>query len=158
MSKPPFAVLLLAALAMASPATAQDAAAAPAEGPAEMLQIYDASEVTLDQFIWVNRPVVVFADSPFDPRFVEQMELLQARPAELNERDVVVITDTDPDARSDIRRQLRPRGFQLTVIGKDGEVKLRKPSPWDTREISRSIDKMPLRQRELREQRAGGDG
>jgi hypothetical protein len=39
----------------------------------------------------------------------------------------------------------------LTLIGKDGEVKLRKPFPWDVREISRSIDKMPMRQREIRE-------
>lgn len=155
MFKPPIPVLLVA-LALAAPAAGQDAAAAPAESQAEeMLQIYTAADVTLDQFMWVNRPVVVFADSPFDPRFVEQMELLQARPADLNTRDVVVITDTDPDARTEIRQRLRPRGFQLTLIGKDGEVKLRKPSPWDTREISRSIDKMPLRQREIREQKAG---
>ena len=39
----------------------------------------------------------------------------------------------------------------LTVIGKDGGVKLRKPFPWDVRELSRSIDKMPLRQQEIRD-------
>jgi hypothetical protein len=39
------------------------------------------------------------------------------------------------------------------IMGKDGEVELRKPRPWDVREISRTIDKMPLRQQEIR---AGG--
>ena len=41
----------------------------------------------------------------------------------------------------------------LALIDKDGGVKLRKPFPWDVREITRSIDKMPLRQQELRDRR-----
>ena len=39
------------------------------------------------------------------------------------------------------------------LIGKDGTVYLRKPFPWSVREISRSIDKMPLRQQEIRDRR-----
>ena len=39
----------------------------------------------------------------------------------------------------------------LTLVGKDGNIKLRKPFPWSVREISRSIDKMPMRLREIRE-------
>ena len=35
----------------------------------------------------------------------------------------------------------------------DGQVKLRKPLPWDVRELTRSIDKMPLRQQEIDEGR-----
>jgi hypothetical protein len=113
----------------------------------------DGAEIELADFLWVARPVVVFADTPADPRFIEQMELLAARPEELAARDVVIITDTDPSARSELRRELRPRGFMLVVIGKDGN-KLRKPSPWDVREITRSIDKMPLRQEEIRLRKA----
>ena len=41
------------------------------------------------------------------------------------------------------------------MIDKDGVVKLRKPSPWSTREIARTIDKTPLRRDEVRD-RAGG--
>ena len=74
----------------------------------------------------------------------------------MRDRDVVVLTDTDPSARSPIRSQLRPRGFQMVFVDKDGVVKLRKPSPWSVREIGRSIDKTPLRQREIRERREGG--
>lgn len=113
--------------------------------------IFDASEVDIEDFKWVARPIVVFADSEVVPAFIDQMELLTARPQELARRDVVLIVDTDPDARSDLRRKLRPRGFMLTLIGKDGGVKLRKPLPWDVRELSRSIDKMPMRRREMRD-------
>jgi hypothetical protein len=149
-----FAFLMAAALA--GPALAQDSTAASAESGAEtMLETgvpqLEAIAVTLEEFQWLNRPIVVFADTPADPRFQEQMGLLLARQDELIARDVVIITDTDPAARSEIRLKLRPRGFQMTLIGKDGGVKLRKPFPWDVREISRTIDKMPLRQQEIRQ-------
>ena len=39
--------------------------------------------------------------------------------------------------KAELRQKLRPRGFMLVLIGKDGGVKLRKPFPWDVREISR---------------------
>lgn len=133
--------------------TAAKGADAVASWATDKTTIFDASEIDLDAFKWVARPVVIFADTPADPAFKRQMELLEARLNELAERDVVLITDTSPDERSDLRRKLRPRGFMLTLIGKDGGIKLRKPFPWDVRELSRSIDKMPMRLQELRESR-----
>jgi len=111
------------------------------------------TDVTLEQYKWVKRPIVVFADSPNDPRFVQQMSLLHAQPDALGTRDVVVLSDTDPKARSPLRDALRPRGFMMVLIGKDGVVYLRKPAPWDVREITRSIDKLPLRQQEIKDRR-----
>ena len=116
--------------------------------------VFEASEVTLDEFIWLARPVIVFADTERNPDFQRQVRLLEERIHELVQRDVVVITDADPDANTDWRRKLRPRGFMLAIVGKDGQVKLRKPAPWDVREISRSIDKMPMRQQEIRDRRS----
>ena len=103
----------------------------------------------LSDHLWKNRPVVVFADSPRDPNFIRQMELLEELAEELEERDVIVLTDTEPEAAGPLRQKLRPRGFMFVLLGKDGEVKLRKPFPWSVREISRVIDKMPLRQQEV---------
>jgi Domain of unknown function (DUF4174) len=117
------------------------------------IQPADASE--LNEFLWINRIIVVFADSPADPRYIEQMDLLNKELAALGERDVLILTDTDPKSLSPIRRQLRPRGFSMVLIGKDGGVKLRKPRPWSVREISRSIDKFPDRQREVEDRRTG---
>ncbi|TDT75020.1 uncharacterized protein DUF4174 [Litoreibacter halocynthiae] len=118
---------------------------------------YDAVEANLSDFLWLKRAVVVFADTPADPRFTRQIELLEARPAPLIDRDVVILIDSDPKNPSEIRNTLRPRGFMMVLIGKDGEVELRKPSPWDVREITRAIDKMPLRLQELRDRRAAQD-
>ena len=115
--------------------------------------ILKGGEINLDDFLWINRPIVVLADSPGDPRFVEQMRLLRERLPDLKDRDVVVITDTEPSQKTDLRQKLRPSGFMLVLIGKDGGIKLRKPSPWNVREISRIIDKMPMRRQEMR---AGG--
>lgn len=119
----------------------------------EQLDVRNAEDVLLSDFLWLNRLLVVFADSERDPMFRTQMELLDLHAGDLIDRDVVVITDTNPVTPSDIRTQLRPRGFGFVLIDKDGEIKLRKPSPWDVREISRSIDKTDLRQQELRDER-----
>ncbi len=106
--------------------------------------------------MWVARPLVIFADSPKDPRFKQQMAFIEDLPDDLRTRDVVVITDTDPAGKSPIREQLRPRGFGLVLVAKDGTILLRKPKPWTVREISRSIDKLPARQEEVRERRKTG--
>ncbi|MDF1620236.1 DUF4174 domain-containing protein [Pseudothioclava nitratireducens] len=120
------------------------------EADASSFAPISGADADLSQFVWKNRPVVVFADSPFDPAFIEQMRLLEARWPELEIRDVVVITDTDPAAASSVRKTLRPRGFSLVLMTKDGMVSIRKPLPWDGREIMRAIDKMPIRREEIR--------
>jgi hypothetical protein len=122
------------------------------------LEIRVAADTDLNEFKWKKRPVIVFADTPDDPAFIEQMALLATGATDLTARDVVVIVDTDPDARSAIRLKMRPRGFMLTLVGKDGAIKLRKPFPWSVREITRSIDKMPMRQREIRDAKDASNG
>lgn len=125
-------------------ADAQSDRPAPAE-----LRIVAADQAEPSEFMWQARPVVVFADTAADPAFVEQLAAFKRDPAPLIARDVVIITDTDPSAASTWRRQLRPEGFSLVLLDKDGQVKQRKPSPWSVREISRAIDKFPLRLREI---------
>lgn len=138
------AFILLAFLA--TPLWAQDATPTPPELP-----MANAVEADLNEFLWIKRPIVVFADSPLDPQFIEQMRFLAEEPVDLLLRDVVILTDTDPAAKSALRQTLRPRGFNLVLIDKDGQVKLRKPAPWTVREIRRSIDKWPTRMQEIRE-------
>jgi hypothetical protein len=147
------ALFTLSAFVGTAQTATTEAAGVATEAP-DPLGPFDAASVSLGDFMWVARPVVVFADSPNDPAFIRQMQLLDARRADLSERDVVILTDTDPAALSEVRTKLRPRGFMLVLIGKDGQIKLRKPSPWDVRELTRVIDKMPLRQQELRDRRA----
>ena len=111
--------------------------------------MFDAADVDLADLRWGARPVVVFANSPQDPSFEEQMGELADDIDQLIARDVILITDTNPEMPSALRTKLRPRGFMLVLIGKDGETKLRKPLPWTVRELNRSIDKMPMRRQEM---------
>ena len=129
------------------------------DAPAKPLTVgpYTAAEISdLDQFLWLRRPVVIFADTPNDPNFRRQMQNIEADLAILDDRDVVIITDTDPDARSAVRLRLRPRGFSLVLMDKDGEVKRRVPAAWSTRELTHAIDRFPLRRDEMLERNPAG--
>lgn len=153
----PMAAAAQEAMAPAEPsAIAAVATAELAEGAAPAVGPVSAADVTIEQFHWVRRPVVVFADEPNDPLFRRQIDWIEEGLALLDERDVVVIVDTDPEARTAVRQRLRPRGFSLVLMDKDGEVKLRKPQPWTVREITRAIDRFPLRRQEILERRPAG--
>jgi hypothetical protein len=115
-----------------------------------------ASEVVLADELYIHRIVAVFANSPQDPAFVRQMEILTPNLSDLQQRDVLLVTDTDPATPSELRRTLHPRGFSLVIMDKDGTVAIRKPLPWDVREISRSIDKFPSRIAEVLERNPAG--
>ena len=67
----------------------------------------------------------------------------------MTERDVVILMDTDPSAGSALRQMFRPRDFQIILIGKDGEIKLRRPHPITAEDLNRQIDRMPMRRREM---------
>lgn len=145
------AVLALAIPALTLPAGADEApAVAPAFGPVP------ASEVVEADFLFLRRPVVVFADRPNDPAFVRQMQLMERYLAQFEARDVILITDTDPANPSDLRKKLRPRGFSLVLMDKDWKPMIRKPLPWDGREIVNSIDKMPFARTEALERNPAG--
>ncbi len=147
---------MISVVLAASMGAAQDAdtVALPDAWESDRTTVFDAAAIDIDALVWLARPVVIFADSPNDPRFRQQLDMLAERSDELAERDVIIVTDTDPSEPSALRLRLRPRGFMLVIMGKDGEVELRKPAPWTVREISRTIDKMPLREQEVTDRRA----
>ena len=122
--------------------------------PSDDGYIRPSGDSDLTEFLWINRVLVVFADTPADPKYQQQIEILRDGRAMMEDRDVVVLTDTDPAARSPARTRLRPRGFGLVWVDKDGTIKLRRPSPRSVREIAASIDKTAMRAEEVRERRA----
>lgn len=132
------------------------AALAQETAPAPLLPPIPATDVVAEDHLYLQRLVVVFADSPNDPAFIRQLELLTVNPGDLIDRDVILVTDSAPTPPSALRLKLRPRGFSLVIIDKDGKVAIRKPLPWDTREISRAIDKFPSRRDEVLERNPAG--
>ncbi len=131
--------LVLAFAAATSGTPAERVAAAP---------VANDAAPTLAELRNVARPLVVFADSPDDPRFVQQMATLEQGAADLMDRSVVVLTDTDPAAAGPLRQTLRPHGFGLVLIDLDGTIALRRPSPTPAREIVNLIERMPSRRLE----------
>ncbi|MFW2589119.1 DUF4174 domain-containing protein [Sagittula sp. SSi028] len=105
----------------------------------------------LSAYQWEARPVLIFAPDPQDPDFKDQIaELRDARPA-LEDRDIVVLADTDPDAHGRLRAGLAVDGFEIILVGKDGSVKLRQDQPIAAQTLIDTIDSMPMRQREMRD-------
>jgi hypothetical protein len=140
-----FAVALLLS---AGTAAAQDER----QTPAVALQAESAAKPpappSLDELQWIARPIVIFADSPNDPRYLQQLRMLDERMPELEDRAVIVLTDTDRAANGPLRQQLRPRDFNLVLIDLDGTIAQRRPAPTTARELINMIDRMPSRRQE----------
>ena len=72
-------------------------------------RIFNAKDVDIGDVIWAARPWIIFADSPLDPIFSQQMALLQAGLDVAQDRDVMIIVDTDPSAKSNLRETWQRR-------------------------------------------------
>jgi hypothetical protein len=147
---------LLPLAALGQKVALAEGAAAPVATDGAAFGPLPADQVVLADQMFVKRPLVVFADSPNDPNFIRQMDLLATALPALEERDVILVTDTDPEARSEWRQKLRPRGFSLVIMDKDLKPVIRKPNPWTVREIAAAIDKLPLRRQEMLERNPAG--
>lgn len=123
---------------------------------AETLLFLDAREIDARDFIWVNRMIVVMADTPNDPQLERQLNELRERASEFLARDAVVIFDAHPQDRSPLRQVLRPSGFVTAIIDKDGEVKARRPAVRTGREFMAIIDRFPSRRQEMLERLPAG--
>ncbi|SDG37655.1 protein of unknown function [Limimonas halophila] len=127
------------------------------------------AQAGMERFTWANRPLVVLAPDADHPALGEQRAIAEAHAAGFRERDMVVVTlagdgpvrvDGEP-ARDVDPAALRARfgvahdAFRALLVGKDGTVKLSRGESIAADTLFRTIDAMPMRQREMREQ---GDG
>ncbi|MBT9385551.1 DUF4174 domain-containing protein [Pseudooceanicola sp. CBS1P-1] len=103
----------------------------------------------LDPMRWQKRPVLIFAPSESDPAYREQRALLEAAQPALQERDIVVLSDTDPAAGGALRKRLDPQGFTVMLVGKDGGIKITERTPLSVERLVETIDRMPMRRREV---------
>ena len=107
----------------------------------------------LTEYRWEKRPIVVFAPAEDDPQLAEQLDRLEAARAALEERDNVVIVDTEPG--SALRQRFDPAPFAVILVGKDGTEKLRRETPVAVEELNALIDSMPMRRREMQDASPG---
>lgn len=119
---------------------------------------------SLSPYAWEYRPVYVFAPSASDQDLTAQLESLRALDTDLRERNIALITVTDkvqtylgPDETTSAnslrgKYDVAPESFTIILVGKDTGVKLRKNAPLGPQILFRTIDAMPMRQNEMREQ------
>lgn len=134
--------LLFVALALLSSFTTQAAE----DG---LFRLLAPETANLAPYQWHNRPLVIFAPSDKDPHYVQQIAMLQKAQADLAERDIIVLSDTSPAANGHLRAQLKPKGFEVVLVGKDGGMKLREQRPISTEALLSTIDRMPMRKANL---------
>ena len=71
-------LIVLSFLALTSMSLVADTARATDGSPEDGI-ILDGESVDLNEFLWIKRPIVVFADNASDPRFIEQMNFITDR-------------------------------------------------------------------------------
>ncbi|MEM9062568.1 MAG: DUF4174 domain-containing protein [Pseudomonadota bacterium] len=104
----------------------------------------------LAKYAWEARPILIFA-LPGDPRLDEQLALFERARADLEDRENVVIVDTEPGSK--LRERYQPSDFSVILIGKDTGEKFRRDDLVDPSELNALIDTMPMRRQEM--QRTG---
>jgi hypothetical protein len=117
-----------------------------------------------ERHAWEHRPVVVFAPSPESETYEQQREIFRSREEGLRDREIVVyhvFTDggvRGPDGRRTdavgraLRERFQPEGrFAVVLVGKDTTEKLRTRDVLSAEKLFETIDAMPMRQREMRE-------
>ncbi|MBC7923794.1 MAG: DUF4174 domain-containing protein [Ferruginibacter sp.] len=111
---------------------------------------------TLKASRWEERVLLLCASTSRQADFVKQKELLLKEENSLRERDTrtidVLYDRLSPADQSFLRDELgiSAADFTVVLIGKDGGVKLRQPTPLTTQLLFSTIDAMPMRQREMR--------
>lgn len=152
-----FTSLFLFASVLAGPVSASTGAAADCDA---------LQDVTLQEFRWKYRVVVITAPAATDQTYREQLNALYEQDAGLIERDLRIISlfdtgcsrldDTPISAESAgrLREQLGAgsHSFSVRLIGKDGGVKIHEQSVLPAEWLFAVIDGMPMRRREMREQ------
>lgn len=118
----------------------------------------------VESYVWKNRIVLLFAPNADNDLLQQQYVQLQADARGLSERDIVlfrVLSDQvkgqdtmwDTESSATLRDQYRVgnEAFCVILIGKDGSEKLRKNELLPQEELYSVIDAMPMRRREMRE-------
>jgi len=98
-----------------------------------------ASSMDLTPYQWKNRVLLITAPNQEDTNYRNQAAALMSVYPGLMERDLIVLTTFEAAA------------FTVTLIGKDGGVKLKRDEMLSSAELFAIIDAMPMRRAEMRD-------
>ena len=113
----------------------------------------EAQDDPLARYRWKVRVLVVLAADPESPALAEQKRQIASLKGGAGERDLVLVQPPAGSAEASALRTrlgLNDEPFQAVLVGKDGNTKLRAATPITARELTATIDAMPMRQDEMR--------
>ena len=114
----------------------------------------EAQDDPLARYRWKARVLVVLAADLGSPAVAQQKDQVESMGVGAAERGLVLV---QLQAGSAEARALRTRPgldeepFQAVLVGKDGGAKLRAAKPITARELTATIDAIPMRQDEMRQ-------
>lgn len=129
-----------------------------------------AQEVNIPgKYHWKKRIVIVYADSDSSFTYQKQLQEFENHKKGMVDRDLVVfsvfhqkiVTPTGEVADGSEAQRLRQqyeiadKGLSVVLIGKDGGEKLTKSEFLSAGELFGTIDQMPMRKTEMKNERSG---
>lgn len=113
-------------------------------------------DALLEEYRWKNRLLLVFFEGEEPPAsYLRQKQAFESYESGMAERDLLVLDDPEELAPLRQRFGIQPSegSFTIALIGKDGTEKEEYEGFTDLQVIFDRIDQMPMRQREMRENR-----
>jgi len=113
---------------------------------------------TLRASKWEKRIVLLYTPAADDAAFKQQQNLLAEEQGATQDRDIRVLecvaSQLSAADKQYLQQQLKvePAQFTALLIGKDGGVKLRQYKALTAQQLFGTIDKMPMRQQEMKKQ------
>ena len=117
----------------------------------------------LSEHLWKDRVVLVYTEDQASERFIKQLDELKSDMKGLDDRKLVLYSLTPTHIRKgweDGEWEVRNRSlnkfrevegnFEVVLLGLDGRVKLRQDQLLKRDKLYNTIDRMPMRQRELK--------
>jgi hypothetical protein len=121
-------------------------------------------EFDLKDYLWKKRVVIISPNSRDNPSYKAFRKDWDSKNVETKERDMILVeifessecfTLDNPVSKKSLRKltdqfEFGKRPFEIILIGKDGNIKLRS-SKSSSEDLFSLIDSMPMRHREIQE-------
>ena len=95
--------------------------------------------------------MVILAPNAADSDYRSQTGEVQQNAEGFRDRDLVVLSETEPDGELHKKFKLSGTSFRVLLIGKDGQVVVTDSKSIKSERLFALIDAMPMRQKEMRD-------
>jgi hypothetical protein len=111
---------------------------------------FSSMGIDLASYRFKSRLLVILSPDVRNAAYRSQEAEAQRYAQGYRERDLVVLSETEPNGELHQRFKLTGNNFRVLLIGKDGHVVLTEAEPIVSERLFALIDAMPMRQQEMR--------